>query len=60
MKQLSDKAVKTLSALLDIAGKHICGERSSINVWTEELNALVGGPAKVPFRYETALRECVG
>ena len=59
MKQLSDKAVKTLSALLDIAGKHICGERSSINVWTEELNALVGGPANVPFRDETALRECV-
>ena len=59
MKPLSDKAVKALSALLDVVGEHAHGERGSINVWTEELNALVGGPAKVPFRDETALRECV-
>lgn len=27
-------------------------------MWTEELTELVGGPAHVPFRDETALREC--
>ena len=56
MKKLSDKAVKALTALLGIIGEHAAGKRDGINVGTQELNALVGCPAKVGFRDEAALR----
>lgn len=59
MKKISDKAVKALTAMLDIVAAHAKGERDGVNVGTGELNALVGGPAKVGFRDEAALRECV-
>ena len=57
MKKLSDKAVKTLAALLDVVGEHARGKRDNVNVYTEELNTLIGGP-KVAFRDEAVLREC--
>ena len=55
--KLSDKAVKVLTTFIDVADKHAQGGRGGINVHTEELNALVGGP-KVAFRDEIVLREC--
>lgn len=58
MNSLSDKTAKVLGALIGVAGESSRGERPSVNVWTEELTELVGGPAHVPFRDEVALREC--
>lgn len=58
MAALSDKAAKVLGILIDIVGEHSRGEREGVSVWTEELNARMGGPARVPFRDEDAFREC--
>lgn len=59
MKNISDKAIKVLKALIGIVGEHAQGEREGVTISTVGLNSILTGQTRAPFNDYDALRETV-